>query len=106
MYWLNMTIIDEKEYIMTRKWTMPTDAEIEAQIAKAKHYRIIRYLELTECFKIRLLNEQVVEVPLNKTPELQGRTLEELRGVVISSHGMSLHWEDLDVDYGLERLLK
>lgn len=105
---------------MTKKWTMPTDAEIEAQYAKAQeawleHYQALQtsgelavevIVEDTNAIKIRLLNDKVIEVPMSKTPELQGRTLEELQKGFISSHGMSLHWEDLDVDYSLQGLLE
>lgn len=99
-----------------RKWTIPTDEEILAQIPAAEeatrsaldnepHAKAARYDRQSGKFVVDLLNGTTFIFPAELVEELRSAAAEQLSEVSVTPLGDGLHWETLDVDLGVSSLL-
>jgi Protein of unknown function (DUF2442) len=101
---------------MTSKWPPLTDDEFARQYAEALERsssaetaepRAVsaRYDRETGRLELALSNGCLFAVPAALLQGMEGATPEQLEAVEVWGDGDSLHWEELDADFGVEGLL-
>ncbi len=93
-----------------------TEENLAAKIAKAKdadkkanatepRAESAGYDEANDLIVIRLKNGAIFSFPPQLAQGLVNATPEQLNDIWISASGSSIHWESLDVDFGITELL-
>jgi Protein of unknown function (DUF2442) len=93
-----------------------TEENLAAEIAKAKEAdkkanatepraESAGYDEANDLIVIRLKNGAIFSFPPQLAQGLVNATPEQLNDIWISASGSSIHWESLDVDFGITELL-
>lgn len=93
-----------------------TDEQILAQIpaARARAARALKHGPRAvrvafpsgkHAIELHLANEVVLRIPLSLLPALRNATPRALAEVELDRDGMTLHWNDLDADYGVGQLV-
>ena len=101
---------------MTSKWPPVTDEEFAREYSEAVERsgsadvmgpRAVsaRYDRTTGCVELELSNGCLFAVPAVLLQGMEGASPEQLEAVEVWGDGDSLHWEELDADFGVEGLL-
>ncbi len=63
------------------------------------------YVAREAAIRVELKNGVVISIPVQFIPELKGATAHQMREVEVLGAGGTLHWESLDLDYGVPNLI-
>jgi hypothetical protein len=110
-------VTKEEEYMVFRNWDKElTEENLREQIAKAKEAwkqaeatepraESVSYNQSEDLITIKLKNGAIFCFPPKLAQGLEGASPEQLADVWLPPSGSSVHWESLDVDFGIPELV-
>ncbi|MEG4031223.1 MULTISPECIES: DUF2442 domain-containing protein [unclassified Microcoleus] len=112
-----MSQVTKEEYMAVKSWDKElTEENLREQIAQAKQAwktaeatepraESVQYNQSEDLIVIKLKNGAIFCFPPKLAQGLEGASPEQLADVWLPPSGSSVHWESLDVDFGIPELV-
>src|SRR4028118_480048 len=112
-----MSQVTKEEYMAVKSWDKElTEENLREQITKAKQAwknaeatepraESVQYNQSEDLIVIKLKNGAIFCFPPKLAQGLEGASPEQLADVWLPPSGSSVHWESLDVDFGIPELV-
>ncbi|MEP6517229.1 DUF2442 domain-containing protein [Microcoleus vaginatus] len=112
-----MSKVTKEEYMAVKSWDKElTEENLREQIAQAKQAwktaeatepraESVQYNQSEDLIVIKLKNGAIFCFPPKLAQGLEGASPEQLADVWLPPSGSSVHWESLDVDFGIPELV-
>ena len=112
-----MSQVTKEEYMAFKNWDKElTEENLREQITKAKEAwkqaeatepraESVYYNQSEDLITIKLKNGAIFCLPPKLAQGLEGASPEQLADVWLPPSGSSVHWESLDVDFGIPELV-